>query len=208
MRRRSRDGRTRTADFLLPKQALYQAELRPVGSSVGPSSDWTPSESGAKLAHLSRINHILALFAAGLALVAAAPPAFAAPTKTSETGLLQAVNTVRTGHGLGALRLDPTLRRAARSHSLDMLRRDYFAHGAFGARMAAFHVRGSLAGENLAWGTGLDGQARTIVAEWLASSEHRANLLRRGFTRIGFGIVRGSFLGSAGSTVVTADFAG
>ena len=148
------------------------------------------------------------LFATGLFLAAAASPASAAPTKAGEAGLLQVVNGVRTDHGLGALRLDPALGNAARSHSVDMLRRDYFAHGAFGARLAAFHVRGSFAGENLAWGTGRDGQAGTIVAEWLASPKHRANLLRRGYTRIGFGIVRGSFLGNSGSTVVTADFAG
>jgi uncharacterized protein YkwD len=89
-----------------------------------------------------------------------------------------------------------------------MLRNNYFAHGDFHGRMVAFHVSGAVAGENLAWGTGAYGRAHTIVAEWLASPEHRANLLRPGFTRIGIGLVRGSFLGSGGATIVTADFAG
>jgi uncharacterized protein YkwD len=74
--------------------------------------------------------------------------------------------------------------------------------------MVTFHVRGPVAGENLAWGSGPYGQAQEIVQEWLASPEHRANLLRPGFSRIGIGIVRGTFLGNAGATVVTADFAG
>ena len=89
-----------------------------------------------------------------------------------------------------------------------MLRRNYFAHGAFPSRMASFHVRGRMAGENLAWGSGQYGQAGTIIAEWLASPEHRANLLSSGFSRIGIGVARGSFLGTAGATIVTADFAG
>ena len=89
-----------------------------------------------------------------------------------------------------------------------MLHRNYFAHGAFAGRMAVFHVQGRRAGENLAWGTGPYSQARAIITEWLASPEHRANLLSPGFSRIGIGLVRGSFQGTAGATVVTADFAG
>jgi uncharacterized protein YkwD len=41
---------------------------------------------------------------------------------------------------------------------------------------------------------------------WLTSPEHRANLLRRGFHRVGLGIAQGSFQGAAGATIVTADF--
>ena len=89
-----------------------------------------------------------------------------------------------------------------------MLRRDYFAHGNFPGRMAAFHVRLRTAGENLAWGSGPYGQAGEVVREWLASPEHRANLLGTGFSRIGIGLARGTFLGTGDATVVTADFAG
>ena len=48
----------------------------------------------------------------------------------------------------------------------------------------------------------------TVISEWLRSPEHRANLLRPGFTRIGIGATQGSFLGNAGAVVLTADFAG
>jgi uncharacterized protein YkwD len=50
--------------------------------------------------------------------------------------------------------------------------------------------------------------AATVITEWLQSPEHRANLLRPSFTRIGIGAAQGSFLGNAGAIVVTADFAG
>jgi uncharacterized protein YkwD len=147
-------------------------------------------------------------------LLPSAPAALAGPaagtvrTAGTAAGLLQAVNATRASHGLRRLRLDAALGRAARSHSADMLRRNVFAHGDFHGRMVAFRIRGGVAGENLAWGSGSYAQKKTIVAEWLASPEHRANLLRPGFTRIGIGVVRGSFQGSAAATVVTADFAG
>jgi uncharacterized protein YkwD len=138
----------------------------------------------------------------------AGPATVSSQTASTAAGVLQAVNASRAAHGLGRLRLDAALGRAARSHSLDMLRRNYFSHGDFHGRMVAFRIRGGVAGENLAWGSGWYGEARTIIAEWLASPEHRANLLRPGFSRIGIGLARGTFQGSGGATIVTADFAG
>jgi uncharacterized protein YkwD len=42
----------------------------------------------------------------------------------------------------------------------------------------------------------------------MSSPGHRANLLRPGWNRIGLGVLKGHFLGYAGATVYTADFAG
>ena len=149
------------------------------------------------------------VFAASFLLIFAPAAALAGPAgKSSELSLLGAMNAARAAHGLGPLHFDAALERAAHAHSADMLRRNYFAHGSFGGRMLAFHVKGPTAGENLAWGTGPYGRAATIVQEWLASPEHRANLLRPGYSRVGLGIVQGSFQGAGGATVVTADFAG
>jgi uncharacterized protein YkwD len=89
-----------------------------------------------------------------------------------------------------------------------MLQNNVFTHGDFHGRMVSFHVRGPQAGENLAWGSGSYAEPATIISEWLASPEHRANLLRPGWTRIGIGLVRGTFLGNADTTIVTTDFAG
>ena len=138
-----------------------------------------------------------------------ASPALAGTAGTSSVpSLLAAMNATRANHGLGPLHLATTLSRAARAHSTDMLQHNYFAHGDFGSRMTQFRIAGPTIGENLAWGTGRYGEAASIVQEWLASPEHRANLLRPGYSRIGIGIARGSFQGSSGATVVTADFAG
>jgi uncharacterized protein YkwD len=136
------------------------------------------------------------------------PAALAAPRSSSTLSLLHAMNAARAAYGLRPFTLNGRLSKAAQSHSTDMLRHDYFAHGDFQGRMAAFHVAGPAAGEDLAWGSGSYGEATSIVRMWLASPEHRANLLRPGFTRLGLGIARGTFLGYGGATVVTADFAG
>ena len=118
------------------------------------------------------------------------------------------MNQVRVSHGLRPLRFDTKLRAAARWHSADMIRRGYFGHGAFGRRMSSFGVRAPVVGENLAWGTGVYAAPTTIVQAWLTSPEHRANLLRGGFLRIGVGSALGRFVGQPGATVVTADFSG
>jgi uncharacterized protein YkwD len=129
-------------------------------------------------------------------------------SRTSESGILNAMNQVRVAAGLRPLRFDGRLHAAARAHSADMLRRGYFGHGAFNRRMTGFHVHAKTVGENLAWGTGPYSAAKAVVQEWLTSPEHRANLLRPGFSRVGVGSAVGTFVGRSDATVVTADFAG
>jgi len=124
---------------------------------------------------------------------------------SSETSLLRTMNNVRASHGLARLRVDYRLERVARGHSVDMLRHQYFAHGAFSARVNSSGAAGPLFGENLAFGPV---SSSWVVNAWLASPEHRANLLRPGFRRVGIGALVGRFEGSADTFVVTADFAG
>ena len=121
--------------------------------------------------------------------------------------LVAAVNSVRTAHLLPTLSVDFRLSRAARSHSLDMMRRGYFAHGNLLARMMRFHVRGTLFEENLVYSSGIL-SAQGAVADWLASPPHRETLLDPKLRRIGVAAPVGPFNGYGTATVVTADFAG
>jgi uncharacterized protein YkwD len=124
----------------------------------------------------------------------------------SEASLLNTMNAVRASRGLPALRVDYHLVRAARGHSADMMRRQYFAHGSVAGRAVAAGARGPLFGEDLAWAKRLT--AQWVVDHWLASPSHRAVLLRPGFRRVGIGIAFGTFAGHSGAGIVTADFAG
>ncbi len=140
------------------------------------------------------------------ALLIPATGAQARGLSSSEISLLSTMNGVRKSHGVAALRIDYRLVRAARGHSADMMRRQYFAHSSVAGRAAAVGARGPLFGEDLAWATGLT--AQWVVDRWLASPRHRAVLLRPGFRRVGIGIVFGTFIGHGGAGIVTADFAG
>ena len=147
------------------------------------------------------------LMLAASAFLAHSPAAEAQLTR-SEASLLAAINDVRAAHRLPRLRIDRRLSRVARAHSFDMIKRNYFAHGAFAARMARSGAHGPFFGENLAWGSGGFGSASSIVRAWLNSPGHRANLLRPGFRRVGLGAPMARFGGVPNVRVVTADFAG
>ena len=151
-------------------------------------------------------SKVLVAFLAVFALLGPAAGAQARVLSSSELSLLQTMNTVRKSHGLAPLRVDIHLVRAARAHSADMMRRQYFAHGSVAGRALAAGARGPVFGEDLAWTTGLTPD--WVVNKWLASPSHRAVLLRAGFRRVGIGIAFGTFVGHGGAAVVTADFAG
>ncbi|HJQ73955.1 MAG TPA: CAP domain-containing protein [Gaiellaceae bacterium] len=155
---------------------------------------------------LLRAKLVVAFLAALLLLVAGA--AQAASLTRTETRLLALVNGARAHYGVPPLRVDWTLEAAARAHSAEMMRSNSFGHGNFYGRVRSFGVAGGIFGENIAWGSGTDARAAAIVQEWLASPEHRANLLRPEFRRIGIGALGGQFAGLHGVVVVTADFAG
>jgi uncharacterized protein YkwD len=152
---------------------------------------------------------VVALIAAVAASSVAARPVINSrrAVTTRETALVIAINSVRRLHLLPRLRIDRRLVRAARSHSRDMLRRQYFAHGDFGRRMTSFRIRGHRFAENLVWSSGIM-SANSAVAEWLASPPHRANLLDPSLRRIGVAAPVGVFDGYAPATMITADFAG
>jgi uncharacterized protein YkwD len=152
---------------------------------------------------------VLALSVGFFFVIFLAPAANAAVALShQESRFLKAVNAVRRQYGRRPLRVDANLVRAARWQSNDMAARGYFAHGAFAQRMANFRVRGPRVGENLAWGQGRYAAPGHVVQLWLASPEHRANLLRAGFRRVGIGTAVGSYSGVSGAKMITADFAG
>ena len=109
------------------------------------------------------------------------------------------LNRERAAHGLRPLRANGALASAARGHSRDMVRRSFFDHTAPGnvtfvdrIRRANYSPRGSWSvGENLAWGSGSLATPASIVAGWMRSPGHRANILNGRFRSIGLGIARG-----------------
>jgi uncharacterized protein YkwD len=85
------------------------------------------------------------------------------------------------------LSLSRTLTLAARAHSRDMAAHDLFSHtgsdgSSPGQRVARAGYRWSMVGENIASGAGTP---RQVVAGWLASPHHCANIMTAGFRQMG-----------------------
>jgi uncharacterized protein YkwD len=119
---------------------------------------------------------------------------------------------IRAQHGLPLLGENSSLRGAATAHSADMVAQRYFEHtGPSGLtmrdRLFSSYVRRSqdwALGENLAWATGTEATAASVMRSWMASPGHRANILRRAYREVGVGIVVGvPSDGTAGATFTT-----
>jgi uncharacterized protein YkwD len=126
---------------------------------------------------------LVAMVLCGLAL-GAASPAQAAPTR-AELKLIARINDARAAHGLRKLKPSARLHRGARRWAGHLLRSGSFYHSSLAAGTS----------ENLAWGTCSWINARAVVRMWMNSSAHRANLLRRGVSRVGTGVRRGPWRG-------------
>jgi len=112
-----------------------------------------------------------------------------------EAALHRAVLAIRSERELVPLARRPELDRVARAHSADMARRGYLAHETPEGldppgRLARAGLRGfSLAAENLARSDEGD-PVGAIARGWLASPDHRRNLLSPPFNATGIGIAR------------------
>jgi uncharacterized protein YkwD len=102
------------------------------------------------------------------------------------TATLCLVNRERAAHSERPLAPDGQLRQAAQGHTESMIAGDYFSHEGGGHTLlerllACGYIYSSKVGyaigENIAWGSGALGTPKAIVAAWMASPGHRANIL-------------------------------
>lgn len=142
--------------------------------------------------------------------VAPPPPvAHAAGATQFEHALVRQINAARAYCGMKQLRATARLRRVARHHTFDMIRRNTLSHDGDGTTFSTRMHRSTdyrVVGEVLAFAPGRRVGARRVVNAWLGSDEHRAELLNGSFRRVGVGTARGRIGGRRG-VVITADFA-
>lgn len=125
-------------------------------------------------------------------------------------------NKIRQNRNLKPFCVHPKLQRAARAHSKDMIRRDYFSHntkghGSFSKRLKRFgYTPGGYKyytiGENIAYGSGSYATPRARMSAWMKSPGHRRNIVNGKFREIGIGTHTGNWRGHRGVTMYTADF--
>lgn len=165
--------------------------------------------------------------AALVALLATLAVSFAAPSASAknratldsfEVGVLQKLNDARAEHGLGPLKLSMRLTTAADAHTVEMASTGYFDHSSrdgtpFWKRVSQWYGSSGYnfwtVGENILWSSPNLTPGRAI-ALWMASPEHRANILSNQWHEIGVAAVHvndapGIYHGLP-VTIVTTDF--
>jgi uncharacterized protein YkwD len=135
-----------------------------------------------------------------------------APPAAQEQAMGCMTDFARRQAGMGELASQAALDESALEKSRDILRCDSFSHFACGREFTywmretgytsapCWHV-----GENLAWGSGEYGTVRSIFRAWMASPDHRANILGD-YTELGVSVQVGTLVGLEGTRVWTEHF--
>jgi uncharacterized protein YkwD len=116
-----------------------------------------------------------------------------------EQATLCLVNQERARDDEQPLQPSAKLARAAEGHCQEMIGQDYFAHVAPDGETPLQRIEaagyipnshvGYTLGENIAWGTLSLATPSSIVAAWIASPEHLANILNGAYRETAVGVV-------------------
>ena len=145
---------------------------------------------------------LVAALCPGVASAASCADTHLIPTRVNsdriEAATLCLVNVQRARHGERALRPNADLNRSAAAHSEDMVARNYFDHTSPAGETLLDRIKAStylppragyVVGENIALGTMQLATPGAIVASWMKSPGHRANILNADFRDSGIGVV-------------------
>jgi uncharacterized protein YkwD len=118
------------------------------------------------------------------------PPPSDDTIATMEARVVTLVNSQRAGVGCTAMTVDSRLATAALDHAKDMATRGYFSHTtpegkSFDARIRDAGYNLSSAAENIAFG---QPSAESVMDAWMASADHKANILNCNLRNIGVGL--------------------
>ena len=116
------------------------------------------------------------------------------PAPSAERLMFELMNEARVEEGLEPLKWCEPCAEVARSHSEDMYTEGFFSHVNVDGldpfeRMQRARIPYRLAGENLA----VAPTAREAHEGFMASADHRANILRREFDQVGIGVYEGPY---------------
>lgn len=118
--------------------------------------------------------------------------------------LVDLTNSKRKEYGLPPLSNNTELNAAATNKAEDMFAKNYWAHNSPDGTTPWFFIKGAgynyvYAGENLARGFS---NSEDIVNAWMASPNHRANVLSANFKDVGFAVKSGKLNGEETFLVV------
>ena len=122
------------------------------------------------------------------------------------------INVTRARAGLATLHRSPQLDRSATLRARDIRRCEDFSHTPCGQpfitvfTLVHYFTGAAAVGENLEWGQGPLGTARSAVARWLASPPHREILYTGKWRDLGIARIHGTIFGRPNVTLWVAQF--
>lgn len=133
-------------------------------------------------------------------------------TSMNINDLTKSTNVQREKNGLSPLKLNNALDLAAETKAQDMVKLDYWSHNTPSGNppwvfVASTNYSYQALGENLAAGFN---DENSVINAWMASAQHRSNILNRAYSQVGFGVAQSPNYKSAGGgpmTVVVAYYA-
>lgn len=168
----------------------------------------------AKLIHHDSLLFFVALFLVGSFFVSTIrknyPQVLGISADISNQTLLLLTNEERQSNGLQVLQLNDQLSNAAALKAQNMFAEDYWAHFSPSGKSPwdFIHEAGynyTYAGENLARGFTT---ASDVVNAWMASPEHRQNMLSSNYQDVGFAVAEGRLPGDSDTILVVEEFGG
>lgn len=162
----------------------------------------------AKLLHHNILLLFIAFFILGSVFLQSVrlslPQVLGISTNISQEQLLTLINQKRQENGLPALSLSSELSIVAQNKARDMFAKNYWAHNSpDGKSPWAFFKEANYnytyAGENLARGFTT---SEEVTNAWMASPDHRENILSQNYNEVGFAVEIGSLNGEETVLVV------
>lgn len=151
----------------------------------------------AKLAHNHFLLAIIAMFILGGFILSLGrsnyPSVLGIASEITAQQLLLDTNKERIAKGLEPLVMNDKLSQAALDKAKDMFTNDYWAHNSPEGKTPWTFIKKAgysyiFAGENLARGFN---NSDDIVSAWMASPDHKKNLLSSNYKNIGFAVEKG-----------------
>ena len=163
------------------------------------------------LHHKSLLYAIIILFFAGFSLSAIRvnfPSVLGTFSDITSEQLLLITNQKRQENGLAPLSLNQQLSNAASSKASNMFEQNYWAHNSPDGKTPWVFIKGAgynyiYAGENLARGFN---NAQDVINAWMASPEHRKNMLSTNYQNVGYAVQTGTLNGE--NTVLIVEMLG
>ncbi|MWC29508.1 CAP domain-containing protein [Paenibacillus sp. MMS18-CY102] len=187
-----------TASAAVPVTASYKtitigspAQLQQIAAQFGITLDWNQIWNGGGAVTVTKPS---------TGTSTGTKPSTGTSTTTNASAFAQQVVTLvnqeRAKAGLAALSTDSLLATVATDKAKDMYNNNYFSHTSptYGSpfdMMRAYGVSYSYAGENIAKG---QRTPQEVMAAWMNSAGHKANILSKNFKKIGVAYYNGEWV--------------